>query len=105
MHRIYSYPWGVRVAGRNRLLRPLVSVWEARFDEMAPAQHVLVGRSEKPGVRLLTTRFHEWALVYTFTSSEKDVLDQIEAAGGVVARDVIHVRKDDPRKLYNSQGR
>lgn len=96
--RLAVFPWGIRLEGRNRLVRAFVPTWEARFEELAPVR--LVHFSSRPPSHLNQVRFAilrdhgRWLVFGTLRAAQ--VLDAIEAAGGPVERAPARVYRFDP---------
>jgi hypothetical protein len=98
--RLNIFPWGVRLEGRNRLLKLFMPSWEARFDELSPIRPVVFGKARRGScIRFLVAGSKtEWALCGTGRVSA--VLDAIEAAGGTVEGAPLRVHRMDPAREY-----
>ncbi len=94
--RLSVFRWGVRMEVAVPLVRRFAPAWEARFDELAPVQPVGFGRSRHGHcIRFLVADSKtEWAICGTQQISR--ALDEIERAGGLVARARVRVRRFEP---------
>ena len=92
------FDWGVRLEGRNRLVRALITTWEARYEDPAPVRPVVFGRRGRGQCVRFTAK--GTAVATCGTHQIERVLDAVDSAGGQTARAPVRVRRFEPTVEY-----
>jgi len=98
--RLTVFPWGVRLTGRNRLLRAVIPVWEARFDELVSIRPAVAGKAHRGSCIRFIVAGSVTQFAICGTRRVTAALDAIEAAGGSVQREPVRVYRWDPARDY-----